>query len=127
MDLGTRVEDSPPPTAGKTYKQTESCCPNCQGSLPQTSNTKEVVEKLLSVGLVPSIVKLASKPTHFSQKWTLADLEVQRVPRTCAGGTPLLPVTVHRCWVFRATSQQPPVGPLTRRQPSRKLKREPKS
>ena len=53
---------------------------------PQTSDTKEVVEKLLSVGLVPSIVKLASKPTHFSQKWKLADLEVQQVPQTCPGG-----------------------------------------
>ena len=53
---------------------------------PQTSNTKEVVEKLLYVGLVPSIVKLASKPTHFSQKWKLADLEVQQVPQTCLGG-----------------------------------------
>ena len=85
------------------------------------------MEKLLSVGLVPSIVKLASKPTHFSQKWTLADLEVQHVPRTYADGTLLLPVPLCRCWVFRATSQQPPVGPLTRRQPSRKLKKEPNS
>ena len=86
MDLGTRVEDTPPPTTGKTYKQTESHSPNCQGFLPQTSDTKEVVEKLLSVGLVPSIVKLASKPTHFSQKWKLADLEVQWVPQACPDG-----------------------------------------
>ena len=64
------------------HKQTESHCPNCQGFPPQTSDTKEVVEKLLSVGLVPSIVKLASKPTHFSQKWKLTDLEV---PQTCPG------------------------------------------
>jgi len=44
--------------------------------LLQSSSAKEVVEKLLSAGLVPSVVKVACKPTHFSQKWQLADLEV---------------------------------------------------
>jgi len=35
-----------------------------------------VVKTLVDTGMIPSIVKLASKPTNFSQKWRLAELEV---------------------------------------------------
>ena len=35
-----------------------------------------MVKQLLDSGLVPAVVKLASKATHFSQKWQLSDLEV---------------------------------------------------
>jgi len=74
----------------------------------QTSSAKEVVEKLLSAGLVPSVVKVACKPTHFNQKWQLADLEVLwhedmlyivHVDKTAQA-------MLHRFLAFRATTQR---------------------
>lgn len=54
------------------------CCaiPTSTRVFLQSPSSEEVVKALLSGGLVPAIVKLASKPTRFSQKWHLADLEV---------------------------------------------------
>ena len=45
--------------------------------LSQTSSSSDVIQKLLDTGLIPILVKLASKPTHVSKKWYLTDLEVR--------------------------------------------------
>ena len=79
MDPVTWIEGTSSSASGiqtNMHTHTHSYCHNCQGSPLQSSSAKEVVEKLLSANLVPSVVKLACKPTHFSQKWQLADLEV---------------------------------------------------
>lgn len=44
--------------------------------LPQDSTSDDVIRSLLEAGMIPVLVKLASKPTHINKKWYLTDLEV---------------------------------------------------
>lgn len=45
-------------------------------SLLQSDDAENVISGLLKQGLMAPVVQLASKPTHFSLKWRLDDLEV---------------------------------------------------
>ncbi|XP_064406559.1 zinc finger ZZ-type and EF-hand domain-containing protein 1-like isoform X2 [Halichondria panicea] len=42
----------------------------------QSPESEGVVKMLVDMGIVPAIMKLASRPTNFSLKWRLAELEV---------------------------------------------------
>jgi hypothetical protein len=41
-----------------------------------SSDDAEVIKELLDTGMIPLLVKLASKPTHINKNWFLTDLEV---------------------------------------------------
>ena len=42
----------------------------------QDGKGREVIRAILDANVLPTIVRLASLPTHMSQKWLLSDLEV---------------------------------------------------
>ena len=44
---------------------------------PQGSTCDDVIKSLLEAGMIPVLVKLASRPTHINKKWYLTDLEVR--------------------------------------------------
>ena len=43
---------------------------------PQAPDSEDVVSSVVDEGILPSIVKLAGRPTNLSTKWHLSDLEV---------------------------------------------------
>lgn len=51
--------------------------------LPQDSTSDDVIRSLLEAGMIPVLVKLASKPTHINKKWYLTDLEVSMTHYMC--------------------------------------------